>query len=104
MRLSAQVAEQNDREFIVGPSRATRDIIDLVINEDKKVVAEINVPHSAQKPNARTFVGPDRVAVSGASGGGTALTRRVWRLRACRPGASDGRYGADPARLAAARH
>ena len=30
MRLSAQVAEQNDREFIVGPSRATRDIIDLV--------------------------------------------------------------------------
>ena len=30
MRLSAEVAEQNDREFIVGPSRATRDIIDLV--------------------------------------------------------------------------
>src|SRR5216110_464533 len=30
LTLSAQVAEQNDREFIVGPSRATRDIIDLV--------------------------------------------------------------------------
>jgi two-component system response regulator AtoC len=30
MRLSAEVAEQNDREFIVGPSRATRDIVDLV--------------------------------------------------------------------------
>jgi DNA-binding NtrC family response regulator len=30
MRLSAEVAEQHDREFIVGPSRATRDIIDLV--------------------------------------------------------------------------
>ncbi len=30
MRLSAEVAEQNDREFIVGPSRTTREIIDLV--------------------------------------------------------------------------
>jgi DNA-binding NtrC family response regulator len=30
MRLSAEVAEQNDREFIVGPSRATRDIVELV--------------------------------------------------------------------------
>jgi DNA-binding NtrC family response regulator len=30
MRLSAEVAEQNDREFIVGPSRTTRDILDLV--------------------------------------------------------------------------
>ena len=30
MRLSAEVAEQNDREFIVGPSRATREIVDLV--------------------------------------------------------------------------
>jgi transcriptional regulator with PAS, ATPase and Fis domain len=30
MRLRAEVAEQNDREFIVGPSRATRDIVDLV--------------------------------------------------------------------------
>ena len=25
MRLSAEVAEQNDREFVVGPSRSTRD-------------------------------------------------------------------------------
>jgi len=30
MRLSAVVADQNDREFIVGPSRTTRDIIELV--------------------------------------------------------------------------
>jgi len=30
MRLSAEVAEQNDREFIVGPSRTTREIVDLV--------------------------------------------------------------------------
>jgi DNA-binding NtrC family response regulator len=30
MRLSAEVAEQNDREFIVGPSRAMRDIVELV--------------------------------------------------------------------------
>ncbi len=30
MRLSAEVAEQNDREFVVGPSRATQEIVDLV--------------------------------------------------------------------------
>ena len=30
MRLSAEVAEQNDRDFIVGPSRAMRDIVELV--------------------------------------------------------------------------
>ena len=30
MRLSAEVAEQNDREFVVGPSRTTREIVDLV--------------------------------------------------------------------------
>jgi DNA-binding NtrC family response regulator len=30
MTLSAQVADQSEREFIVGPSRVTRDIIDLV--------------------------------------------------------------------------
>jgi DNA-binding NtrC family response regulator len=30
MRLSAEVAEQHDREFVVGPSRATREIVDLV--------------------------------------------------------------------------
>jgi DNA-binding NtrC family response regulator len=30
LRLSAEVAEQNDREFIVGPSRVTRDIVELV--------------------------------------------------------------------------
>jgi DNA-binding NtrC family response regulator len=30
MRLSAEVAEQNDREFVVGPSRTTREIVDHV--------------------------------------------------------------------------
>ena len=30
MRLTAEVAEQNEREFIVGPSRTTRDIVELV--------------------------------------------------------------------------
>src|SRR4030095_7470424 len=30
MRLSAEVAEQNDREFVVGPSRTTREIVELV--------------------------------------------------------------------------
>ena len=30
LRLSAEVAEQNDREFVVGTSRNTREIIDLV--------------------------------------------------------------------------
>ena len=30
IRLRAEVAEQNDREFVVGPSRSTRDIIELV--------------------------------------------------------------------------
>jgi two-component system response regulator AtoC len=30
MTLSAQVADQTEREFVIGPSRSTRDIIDLV--------------------------------------------------------------------------
>ena len=30
MTLSAQVAEQSDREFLIGPSRVMRDIVDLV--------------------------------------------------------------------------
>ena len=30
VRLRAEVAERNDREFVVGPSRATRDILELV--------------------------------------------------------------------------
>jgi len=29
-RLSEEVAEQHDREFVVGPSRATRDVVELV--------------------------------------------------------------------------
>ena len=30
LRLRAEIAEQTEREFVVGPSRATRDIVDLV--------------------------------------------------------------------------
>src|SRR6202000_1285570 len=30
LTLSAQVADQGEREFIVGPSKVTRDIVDLV--------------------------------------------------------------------------
>ena len=30
MRLNAEVAERNDREFVVGPSRTTREIVELV--------------------------------------------------------------------------
>src|SRR5437764_1742678 len=30
LTLSAQVADQDDREFVVGPSKLTRDIVDLV--------------------------------------------------------------------------
>ncbi len=30
MTLSAQVAEQTEREFLVGPSRVMREIVDLV--------------------------------------------------------------------------
>ena len=30
LRLNAEIAEHHDREFIVGPSRATREVIDLV--------------------------------------------------------------------------
>ena len=40
MRLSAEVAEQNDREFIVGPSKMTRDIVDLV-NKIAKLSATV---------------------------------------------------------------
>ena len=42
MRLTAEVAEQNDREFIVGPSRATREIIDMV-NKVAKLSATVLV-------------------------------------------------------------
>jgi transcriptional regulator with PAS, ATPase and Fis domain len=40
MRLKAEVAEHTEREFIVGPSRATRDIIDLV-NKIAKLSATV---------------------------------------------------------------
>ena len=40
MRLTAEVAEQNDREFVVGPSRTTREIIDMV-NKVAKLSATV---------------------------------------------------------------
>src|SRR5688572_20892257 len=42
MRLTAEVAEQNDREFVVGPSRTTREIIDMV-NKVAKLSATVLV-------------------------------------------------------------
>src|SRR5438093_1258767 len=40
LTLSAQVADQNEREFVVGPSKITRDIIDLV-NKVAKLSATV---------------------------------------------------------------
>jgi transcriptional regulator with PAS, ATPase and Fis domain len=40
MRLRAEVAEQNDREFVVGPSRGTRDVVGLV-NKVAKLSATV---------------------------------------------------------------
>src|SRR5881628_3118652 len=40
LTLSAQVAEQTEREFVVGPSKMTRDIIDLV-NKIAKLSATV---------------------------------------------------------------
>src|ERR671937_2014071 len=40
LTLSAQVADQTEREFIVGPSKMTRDIIDLV-HKDAKLSATV---------------------------------------------------------------
>src|SRR5213082_3657535 len=40
LTLSAQVADQTEREFVVGPSKATRDIIDLV-NKVAKLSATV---------------------------------------------------------------
>lgn len=42
LRLTAEVAEQNDREFIVGPSRATREIVEMV-NKVAKLSATVLV-------------------------------------------------------------
>jgi len=66
MRLTAEVAEQNDREFIVGPSRATREIIDLV-NKVAKLSAT--------------------VLVLGESGTGKELLARLIHRQSIRPGA-----------------
>src|ERR671937_502299 len=40
LTLSAQVADQTEREFVVGPSKTTRDIIDLV-NKIAKLSATV---------------------------------------------------------------
>ena len=39
LTLSAQVADQTEREFIVGPSKMTRDIVDLV-QQDRQAVGD----------------------------------------------------------------
>ena len=50
LTLSAQVADQSEREFIVGPSRITRDIVDLV--------------HKIAKLSATVLVRSARVALA----------------------------------------
>jgi DNA-binding NtrC family response regulator len=66
MRLSAEVAEQHDREFVVGQSRNTRDIVELV----QKVA-----PLSAT------------VLILGESGTGKELLARLIHRESGRPGA-----------------
>jgi two-component system response regulator AtoC len=66
MRLTAEVAEQNDREFVVGPSRTTREIIDMV-----NKVAELSAT----------------VLVLGESGTGKELLARLIHRESVRPSA-----------------
>jgi two-component system, NtrC family, response regulator AtoC len=64
MRLTAEVAEQNDREFIAGPSRTTREIIEMV--------------HKVAKLSAT-------VLVLGESGTGKELLARLIHRESIRP-------------------
>ena len=64
MTLSAQVADQTEREFVVGPSRNTRDIVDLV--------------HKIAKLSAT-------VLILGESGTGKELLARLIHREACDP-------------------
>jgi two-component system response regulator AtoC len=66
MRLSAEVAEHHDREFIVGPSRATREVIELV--------------HKVAKLSAT-------VLILGESGTGKELLARLIHRESGNPGA-----------------
>jgi DNA-binding NtrC family response regulator len=66
VRLTAEVAEHNDREFIVGPSRTTREIIDMV--------------HKVAKLSAT-------VLVLGESGTGKELLARLIHRESIRPAA-----------------
>ena len=66
MTLSAQVAEQSDKEFLIGPSRVMRDIVDLV----HKVLLSATVLILGESGTARnssrvccTRIGPRRGAV-----------------------------------------
>jgi DNA-binding NtrC family response regulator len=65
-RLKEEVAEQNDREFVVGPSRSTRAVVDLV-----QKVAKINAT----------------VLVLGESGTGKELLARLIHRESGRPSA-----------------
>jgi two-component system, NtrC family, response regulator AtoC len=66
MTLSAQVADDNEREFIVGPSKVTRDIVDLV--------------HKVAKLSAT-------VLILGESGTGKELLARLIHRESADPGA-----------------
>ena len=66
LRLNAEVAEQDDREFIVGPSRATREVVELV-----QKVARL----------------PATVLILGESGTGKELLARLLHRQSGDPGA-----------------
>ena len=65
MRLSAEVAEQNDREFIVGPSRATREIIDLVQQDREALGHRADPRRERHRQGAARAADPSRVGRSG---------------------------------------
>src|SRR6185503_19347525 len=66
LRLSAELAEQGEREFVVGGSRATREIVDLVQRIGKR---------------------PATVLILGESGTGKELLARLIHRQAGEPGA-----------------
>ena len=63
-RLKEEVAEQNDREFVVGPSRSTRSVVELV----QKVARSRHLPSSARAARERVARAADPSRVWPADG------------------------------------